>query len=130
MDNKKIEILNILIHRLHLSVFLRTHNLDRYIINTVGKNPNITIKDLLSKLQVPQSTLSSAISRLCDKNILKRAISEKDTRSLTLQLTEDGKILYDEKTDLLAVEKAVSKLDNEDELDELIRLLDKVVNNL
>lgn len=127
MDKNKIEELNSLIHRLSLGVFNRTHNIDRYIINTVDKNPNITIKDLLSKIDVPQSTFSSAISRLCDKNILKRTISEEDTRSFKLQLTEEGKKVLGERTDIRAVEKAVSKLDNEDELNEMISILKKIV---
>lgn len=127
MNNEQIETLNILIHKLNLGVFNRTHNIDGYIMDMVSKNPNISIKDLLSKLGVPQSTLSSSITRLCDKKILKRSISEEDTRSFTVQLTEEGQRILNERLDIKAVENAVSSLESDEEIDELIRLLKKIV---
>lgn len=127
MDIEQIEKLNTLIHRLQLGIFNKTHCIDDFIIETVNKDPNITIKDLQSMFDIPQSTLSSAISRLCDKKILKRYISEEDTRSFTLQLTEEGEKSFGDRIDIKAVEKAVSKLDSDGEIDELIRLLEKIV---
>jgi DNA-binding MarR family transcriptional regulator len=132
MKNDLAHKFNDILHILKTNIFNRQSSLDSYIIDKVNRYPNMPVKELLTKLNVPQSTLSSAISRLCDKGLLKRSISDEDSRSFYLQLTEEGRKIQDEHdfSDLAMAEKALSALDSDEERAQLIYLLEKITHKI
>lgn len=132
MKDEQINRLNDILHDLKNSVLNRRSDLDSYIIDKVNRYPNMPVKELLTKLNIPQSTLSSAISRLCDKGLLKRSISDEDSRSFYLMVTEEGRKVQDEHDaeDFASSEKILASLDSDEERGQLVNLLDKVARRV
>ena len=102
------------------------------IINMLCNNNNIIIKEISEELQIPKSTLTSALDRLEKKNYVLRRISSKDRRSYGLELTEEGKAIYLEymNCENKFCERILNSLDEEYEKLMLFRLLNKIVKNL
>lgn len=69
---------------------------DISIIHLVGKNENITAKDISEILHAPKTTIVSAVDRLCKKNYLVKESDPKDRRRMCLSLTDIGKKANDE----------------------------------
>lgn len=89
----------------------------------------MVVKDLQKCLQVPKSTLSNIIRRLEDKGYIKREINPIDKRSYIIQLTEKGKKVNQkhENDERRLFEEILNQLDSDDEIDELLRLLEKIL---
>ena len=66
--------------------------LDVKILKLLYENPEYKIKELITLLGVPNSTMTNAINRLTKKNLLERRLSEQDLRSFDLALTPYGKL--------------------------------------
>lgn len=75
--------------------------LDVGIIHHSARNPGITVGEVRRILDIPNSTLSSAVNRLERRGLLHRVINADDRRSYGLVVTEKG----------LAVEEAHRALD-------------------
>ena len=60
------------------------------ILNMIDNKSDVLLKEIKEKLQIPGSTLTSAIDRLEKKGLITRTISERDRRSYGLQLTDRG----------------------------------------
>lgn len=101
------------------------------IIANVYRNPDIIIKEILDIMKIPNSTLSSAINRLEDMGLLKRAISKRDKRSYSLELTQEGLDAMSEharrETDIFG--KMLNALDEEERV-QIIKLMDKMMLHL
>ena len=102
------------------------------IINMLGKNNNIIIKEISEELQIPKSTLTSALDRLEKKNYVIRTLSPRDRRSYGLELTEEGKEVHSEYMNYENnfCEKILNSLDKEYEKLMLFKLLNKIIDNL
>lgn len=124
---------------------LRLHRLDSWdpalkglnfidlgIIHHVGCAPDLILKDIRTALGVPQSTLSSAISRLEARGILRRTLSARDRRSYGLTLTAKGQriVRAHEALDRLLAAKVLTALDGEDERRTLTELLGRAAGRL
>ena len=60
------------------------------VISMVADDPQIILKDICTRLNMPKSTLTNTINRLEKKGYLTRTIARQDLRSYGLVLTELG----------------------------------------
>lgn len=102
------------------------------IISIVSKNPDVILGEIISLLDIPKSTLTSAIDRLEKRNYINRIISKRDRRSYGLELTEEGHLAQKEHIDFenMAYGRLLNALDTEEEKQELFKLIRKIINNI
>lgn len=98
------------------------------VLNLLEWKPDLYVKNIIELLNVPNSTLTSAIDRLEKKKIVSRSIYSGDKRSFKLVLTDQGKNLIKKR---IKFKKEMFKmlleaLDNNEERKMLIRLLEKM----
>ena len=98
----------------------------------MSKNPDVILGEIISSLDIPKSTLTSAIDRLEKRKYINRIISKRDRRSYGLELTEEGQLAQKEHIDLeyMAYGRILNALDTEEEKQELFKLLKKIINNI
>ena len=73
---------------------LRKHKLGRAhhrVIHFVGRNPGITVRDLLSILRITKQSLSRVLSDLLREGIVRQEQGTEDRRQRLLSLTEKGR---------------------------------------
>jgi len=102
------------------------------IIQIVNVKPDIIIKEISEYLAIPGSTLTSAIDRLEQKNLIIRIVSKKNRHSFGLQLTDEGIKLNaeHEKAERQIWKKILLLLDNDNDREQLIKLIGTIVNKL
>jgi len=102
------------------------------IISLVYSNPDIIIREICEKIDVPKSSMTSMIDRLEKKNYLTRVISKRDRRSFGLKLTEAGiKIQKQhEEYEKYIFNEIINSLDTDEEKETFLKLTDKIANNL
>ncbi|MEW8994251.1 MarR family winged helix-turn-helix transcriptional regulator [Clostridium sp.] len=110
----------------------RLNTMEISIIRIVCDREDVILKEICTMLDIPKSTLTSAIDRLERLNYLNRTISKRDRRSYGLQLTDEGEKV---KNEHLAFEKklygyVLNALDTNDEREEFLKLFRKIVNNI
>ncbi len=105
--------------------------LDMQLIYIAQQRPDAILKEIRDYLKIPQTTLSSAIARLEKKGLLKRVINNRDMRSFSLEITDQGEQVLGEhkKNDYEQAKSILSFLD-EDERDDFIRLMAKVAGKM
>lgn len=103
---------------------------DFRVLRVIDENPGKQIKDLLSILKIPNSTLTSVINRLEKKGIVRRVISPEDRRSFNLEITGEGKEIQKEhkKFDYEIAKRYLEATDTEEEKKFLIKFLKKLAN--
>ncbi len=72
---------------------LKEHDFGRAhhrVIHFVGRNPNITVSDLLAILKITKQSLSRVLSQLIKESYIKQNQGQKDRRQRLLSLTEKG----------------------------------------
>ncbi len=65
------------------------------VIRIISKKEDVIIKDIIEALNIHKSTLTRIIDRLEKRNLIVRAISNRDRRSYRLELTEKGWVIQD-----------------------------------
>lgn len=102
------------------------------ILKIVGRNPDIILREISKLLNIPSSTLTSAVNRLERKQLLKRVISERDLRSFGLALTDKGKQALDEhyREEVVVINSMLQVFDDSQERGNFIRLFKKLVDNI
>ncbi|WP_160673187.1 MarR family winged helix-turn-helix transcriptional regulator [Clostridium sp. C8-1-8] len=102
------------------------------IISIVSKNPEVILGEICAELDIPKSTLTSAIDRLEKRKYINRIISKRDRRSYGLELTEEGVLAQKEHIDFeyKVYGKLLNSLTSFEERAELIRLLKTIVTNI
>lgn len=102
------------------------------IITIVYEREDIILKEICTILDIPKSTLTSAIDRLERLNYINRTISKKDRRSFGLQLTEEGYAVLDERVELekQLYGSILNALDTDEEKEILLGLLRKIVKKI
>ena len=105
--------------------------MDMHLIGIAEENPGYILKEIRDILKVPQTTLSSIISKLEKRDLLRRVINHRDMRSFSIEVTEKGKKLIAEHkaNDRQKAKSILLKLD-EEERDVFIRLFDKVADGI
>jgi DNA-binding MarR family transcriptional regulator len=119
-------------HASQMAIYRDMNRIDMSVLGFAAHPREMSIKDIRQRLNVPQSTLSSSISRLSKKGMIRRVINEQDSRSFHLVLTESGQRLSQAHEDVnkqLATDM-LDRLDSDDEREFLIRLLAKVVGKM
>lgn len=67
-----------------------------HMIEIVGHTGTIQMKDLAIKLGVTTGTLTVAVDRLEEKNLIRRVSHQTDRRSYLVELTEAGQQIFEE----------------------------------
>jgi len=106
--------------------------LDLHILKLTAEKPDIILKDIRETLDIPHSTLTSAINRLEQQDLLKRVINQRDLRSFGLELTQKGCAIREEhdRMDHLIGKMVLETLADETERETLIQLLSKINQRL
>lgn len=99
------------------------------VLSIVDEKPDIILKEISERLDLPASTLTSAVDRLEQRNLIKRTISKKDRRSFGLELTETGLRLHleHEESEQLVWEKILGSLSNDEERESFLFFLEKII---
>lgn len=105
--------------------------LDVNILRLLFSSPDIIPKEIATKLNVPNSTLTNAINRLEKKELVERKLNSNDLRSLRLLLTDKGKksILSHHDAERVLINSIFDIL-SEEEVISLISIFEKLVGNL
>ena len=75
---------------------LKISQIEMHIIGMVYEKPDLLLKDIRKRLDLPQTTLSSMIAKLEKMKLVKRVINRSDLRSFSFQITEKGRKLMEE----------------------------------
>ena len=141
IDNQISELSNIfhefLVFKKYLELEKRFSNLNKFsvneisIINMLGHNDNVILKDIIDIIKVPKSTLTGLINKLEKNNLVKRVINDSDKRSYKLELTEKGMEISKEhdEFDKFISSEMLNSLSSYEERQEFIKLFGKAVNN-
>lgn len=105
--------------------------IDLHILKIIADDPSVILKDIVTRLDIPSSTLTSAINRLEKRGLLQRLISQRDRRSYGLELTPLGWEIKreHEKVDRMLTDKVLEALASE-EAHTFVELLNKVCQRL
>ncbi len=105
--------------------------IDISVVNTAATKPSIIMRELAEHLKIPNSTLTSSINRLEEKGIVKRAISTRDRRSFSLELTEKGYKIQQKHLDFETAyfESILTRLDTHEERQTFLGLIEKIVKS-
>ncbi len=133
---KQIEIMNYAIHRILFNVkrpdfaselLENLTFLDLHVIALACEKPDRILKEIKEYLQIPQTTLSSSVSKLEKLGLVKRVINRRDLRSYSIELTEEGNKIMEEhmRVDAEQAKKMLMMLDGK-ERDEFVELLQKI----
>ncbi len=100
------------------------------ILNMVAKRPDIIMREISKGLDIPSSTLTSAVDRLEGRGFIKRVISQRDRRSFGLELTEEGILAQRDhkKQEEEFFINVLTALDSREERDNFIYLAQKIVD--
>ncbi len=104
---------------------------DISVLSTAASDPQIMIREIAGRLKMPNSTLTSSINRLEKAGLAGRAISRRDRRSFTLELTNEGRKVQQMHLDF---EKEffgliLSRLPSSRERNDLMNLIETILNN-
>ena len=102
------------------------------VLSLVEENPDIILREILSRLSIPASTLTSAVDRLEKRGLLQRVISRRDRRSFGLLLTDEGRQAQQEhrRGEEQLWEIVMGSFDTAGERAALLRLLGKLTHHL
>jgi DNA-binding MarR family transcriptional regulator len=143
VDNDHLQLIADLIHQIRFGLRLDRlgtwseklegiRMLDLHILKLAAERPNIILKEIRHELAIPHSTLTSAINRLKKRGAIRRVISERDSRSFELELTQLGWQLREEHDRVGRMIAAIilDALSDENEKDMLIKLFSKINQGL
>ncbi|HDW3057594.1 MULTISPECIES: MarR family winged helix-turn-helix transcriptional regulator [Bacillus] len=103
------------------------------ILNTIYTNPNITLKEISSRLSIPKSTVSVNIDELVNIGFIVRKQSHEDRREIKLKVTTQGhevsKTSIKNSTSYKAMTEALQKL-SEDDIQTLLRIHKDILTSL
>lgn len=94
------------------------------VLVIASRKPDVILKEILGILEIPASTLTSAVDRLERRGLLRRVISPRDRRSYGLELTDAGLQAQEEhgKAEEVVLRRVLGAYTPE-ERSELVRLL-------
>lgn len=102
------------------------------VLSFVRTNSDSFLKEISQKLSLPGSTLTSVIDRLERRGLIQRVVSERNKRSYSLKLTEDG-IRIDnlhKENEKKMWQSLLGALDSDAEREKLIELLEAIAQRL
>jgi len=66
------------------------------VVHFVGRNPGITVADLLAILKITKQSLSRVLGQLVDDGFIRQEKGSRDRRQRLLYLTDRGETLFEE----------------------------------
>ena len=101
-----------------------------YILDLCDLDEKITMNDLSEAMHLDGSAVSTLVSRMEKKSLLKRTHGTEDRRCVYVQLTKQGHELKEElKTHKCALSEKIKKNISMDEIMQLQALVNKIVAN-
>jgi DNA-binding MarR family transcriptional regulator len=96
-----------------------------------AEHPDMIMRAIREYLKVPQTTLSSIVTKLEKLDLVRRVINRRDMRSFSIEATSKGKEVIEEhhRIDNEQAQKVLLALD-ENERDEFIRMVIKIANSI
>ncbi len=99
-------------------------------LKTIQDNPQIGITELADLMRLGNSTASGVIDRLVKAGLVERKRLESDRRSVSLEVTEQGKEVY-RLTDLQYSKAIAAVLENsEEDFEHLLQTHRKIITSL
>ena len=98
-----------------------------YMLEIIAEEPNITQKQLISKMKKEQTAISRAIQRMAEEKLITKSQSREDLRASYLKISEKGLSLIDELDDEICeiTDELLQDLSKED-VKHLSEILEKI----
>jgi DNA-binding MarR family transcriptional regulator len=111
------------------SAYADLHANDAGLLSLLHETGPMTVRGLAQSLSAPDSTVSSALDRLEQRNLLTRRRQEQDRRIMVVALTEEGQALTQRivEVHLDNSRSMLARLSAKDRVD-LIRLVSAIAN--
>jgi Transcriptional regulators len=101
--------------------------MDVNILRIAYTKPEITPKEIIRLLNIPNSTLTNAVNRLSKKGLLVRKLNADDLRSLQISLTDVGKeAIHEHQLGEREVIQNLFSVLTENEIDSLLSIMTKI----
>lgn len=98
-----------------------------YMMEVISETPNITQKELISKMKKEQTAVSRAIQKLLDQGYIYKLKSREDLRASYLEISNKGlKLIDDLHDDICDVTDDLLKDLSKDEIRNLSEILEKI----
>ncbi len=106
--------------------------MERKVMLLFEEQDILSVKEVVQRLNLPNSTVTSVVKRIIGKNLLTREVMASDRRALNLKLTKSGReiITYNKYLKRQFSESILESLDTLNEQKQLIELLEKAVQSL
>ncbi|MBC3798216.1 MarR family winged helix-turn-helix transcriptional regulator [Acetobacterium tundrae] len=107
-------------------------NSELNVLSFVRTHPGAFLKEISQSLNLPGSTLTSVVDRLECRRLVHRMVSERNRRSYSLELTEDGMRIsaLHEDVEKKMWESMLGALDSDTDREKLINLLETISHGL
>ena len=139
---KQVEITNKAFHRLWFSLLLGRPDLfseklkglsfiDLNVISISYEKPGLILKEIREYLKIPQTTLSSIVTKLEKLGLVERVITRRDMHSYSIKITDKGKGVIDEhrRIDINQARKVIMTLEGQERYD-FVALIEKVASRI
>lgn len=102
------------------------------IVSVIARDPNpLAQQDVGNALSLPKTTMASAVSRLQDKGLVERVLSDSDKRVRVLTLTDSGSALATSLAEAqVQASAAMLKSLPEEDRETLVRLLERIAQTI
>ncbi len=106
--------------------------MERKVMLLFEEQDILSVKEVVQRLNLPNSTVTSVVKRIIGKNLLTREVMASDRRAFNLKLTKSGRevISYNAYLKRQFSESILESLDTPNEQKQLIELLEKAVQSL
>lgn len=112
--------------------FTRLGPMEEKVILLFETQTSLNVKDVAQLLNLPNSTVTSVVKRMMDKDLLTREVMPTDRRAYLLMLTKTGReiVQYNQYLKRQFAESILENLDTLEEGKQLIALLTKAVQGI
>lgn len=98
------------------------------VLTALELEPNIDQRTLGNRIALDKSTIGDLLARLSNRELIRRRSDDRDGRRRLLEVTEEGRdVLYRAAPKVAKVGEMMLSVLDDDEREELIRLMDKIV---
>ncbi|SOC44859.1 MarR family winged helix-turn-helix transcriptional regulator [Salinicoccus kekensis] len=98
-----------------------------YMLEIIAEEPNITQKQLITRMKKEQTAISRAIQRMADNDLISKTQSREDLRAFYLKISDKGLRLIDDLHDeICEITDDLLKDLSKDEVKNLTQILEKI----
>ena len=114
-----------------ISMFDDLNQKELSILDFVGNNDEVIMRDIAEHLNAPVSTLTTIVDKLVSKKLLDRYRSEEDRRIVKVVLGKAGKEAFDiYHTEKLNMSRSMLSAINEEDQENIMRIFKEIIKNL